>query len=422
MMKVKQILVALVLFIFISLLKFGFVTDDVYATKVMSVSHYDKDSECMQSFNAFAYFGPNYWSQRQSVIYSNWQLETAIHSGPNNIPVEYPIFALEATRIIDGQEEIWMSGASEEGLVWLVYRPELKEWERIIRTIDNTILISDHLFISSEGTIFSSLRWSLTQSDMPELETVPILAKFDEKTRQFTIQEDVMNIPFRQEMFYGAWSVSPWPLIVLDELNTFWVFVNYDGLYSFNPDTNVLEKHVDIIEYPIVDVALAPDGSLFFSKPANQVGSTRAVYGLSQGMLFQFIPQSNEIKALAVPNQGLPGFNGMLVDPNGILYLGATSYRMPNGIWNLIHPDIESYFNHAGDHTWATPKLIFESSDGRLWFNRYLDGSGGGTAWYDIETGDGCLFNGEASNIIEDANQTLWMIMGGNLYKYPLND
>lgn len=311
-----------------------------------------------------------------------------------------------------------MSGA---GLFWLVYKPESGEWESVSRTIDNTKLISNHLFVTEDGTLYSSLRWS-TQAESPYLETVPILAKFDEDTRSFAIEEGVLEVPFiRNVTYYGALPVMPWPLIVLDRQNMFWVFVNYDGLYSYNPMNHDVQKQAEISQFPIDHAVLAPDGDVYFSKPSNLIGSAQAVYGLTDGMLYQFERKSGELLTLDVPDGDWPGFNGMLVDSNGILRLGATSYRTPDGDWHLIHPNLETYFDNVGDHTWATPNLILESSDGRLWYNRFLDGSGGGTAWYDTETGSGCLFNGQASNVVEDSNQQLWMIANGYLYHYSLN-
>lgn len=409
MAELKQILVLTLVFLGLS---FG---------QEVNYAASGNDGECIQSFYTFAFLGPDYWSERHPATYSNWQMQSSIPSGPDNVPVEYPVFALETSRIIDEQQEIWVSGFGDGGQIWLVYRPASDEWDSISRTIDNTNLISHHLFVGEDSTLYSSLRWN-TQAEFSDLETVPILAKFDEDTRKFVIEEGVMEIPFVREItYYNAQPVLPWPKILLNDQNDFWIFVNYDGLYSYSPDTNTVEKHADISEYPIDNAALAPNGNIFFSRPTSEVSSTRTVFALSEGMLFQFDLELNVISDLTIPDSDWPGFNGMLVDRDGVLRLGATSYRAPNGDWNLMHPDIEVYFDNAGDSTWATPNLIFESSDGRLWYNRFLDGSGGGTAWYDAETGSGCLFNGQASNVIEDFNQQLWMVANGNLYRYSLN-
>jgi hypothetical protein len=87
-----------------------------------------------------------------------------------------------------------------------------------------------------------------------------------------------------------------------------------------------------------------------------------------------------------------------------------------DGSWHLIHPYPEQAFDHAGDYLWVPPSLLMESSDGKLWYNRYMDGQGDGTAWYDPKTGEGCLFADYPSTLIEDSKQQLWMAAGGKLY------
>jgi hypothetical protein len=43
-----------------------------------------------------------------------------------------------------------------------------------------------------------------------------------------------------------------------------------------------------------------------------------------------------------------------------------------------------------------------------------------GTAWYNPETGEGCMFTSFSARITEDDQQQLWMFAGGKLYRLPL--
>jgi hypothetical protein len=139
-------------------------------------------------------------------------------------------------------------------------------------------------------------------------------------------------------------------------------------------------------------------------------------------MLYQFVPKSNEIVLIDIPDGTWPIFTGMLVDHRDRLWLGAIGYREPNSEWKLIHPDPQEYFRHAGDIYWAPPSLMLESSNGILWYKKFLDDTrASGTAWYDPQTGDGCMFTNLAVNIIEDSEQQLWLVADGKLYKAPLN-
>jgi len=84
-----------------------------------------------------------------------------------------------------------------------------------------------------------------------------------------------------------------------------------------------------------------------------------------------------------------------------------------------LYPDTEKYFENIGNPTFATPHLMLESSNGLLWYKKYLDMgiNHEGTAWYDPRTGQGCMFTNLAVNIIEDSKQQLWLVANGELYK-----
>lgn len=377
------------------------------------------DLQCIQSFSDFAFGGPKYWSQRQTTASSEWQNESVIPLASDLLGSNYPSLSVELSRLINGHQEIWVRGLDKDGPVWLIYKSESKEWESISRRIGKTNFYSADLYATSDGTL-----WSKTQvySPFEKNQTFPVLTKFNEASRQFEIPQGMKELSLVQEKkYYYGQSFSPWPEIILDKHDIFWFFANYDGLYRYDPATHIAEKRIEIANFPIQSATLAPDGSLYFSKPTDHVNTTRSLYSLSKGMLFQFIPETNEFITISVPDTEWPIFNGMLADRKGRLWLGSIGYSESDGTWNLLHPNPEEFFNHAGDETWSSPLLIMETSDGRLWYNRYLDGVGDGTAWYDPKTGEGCLFTNVPAKVIEDSNQQLWMVADGYLYRYRLN-
>ncbi len=162
-------------------------------------------------------------------------------------------------------------------------------------------------------------------------------------------------------MSYGAYTFGPWPEIILDEQGVFWIFVHYDGLYRYDPITATNEKRVELTEFPVLYVALAPDGSIYFSNP---IGVSRSV--VVDGMILQFIPETDEVIAVDIPDEPWPIFREMRFDRSGRLWLGSTGYRDPEGNWHLLIPNPEEAFDHAGEFWWARPFLLTESSDGRL--------------------------------------------------------
>jgi hypothetical protein len=214
------------------------------------------------------------------------------------------------------------------------------------------------------------------------------------------------------------------PHIVLDQQGIFWIFVGFDGIYSYNPATKTTEKWIDLPELDVDYTALSPDGSIYFAHQSS-LGNFRLV----GDELYQFFPETGKVESVGLPasNEEWPIFAGLLVDHIGRLWLGSTGYRDLGGAWHLMHPYPERYFEIVDtgriSYIWAFPRPILESSDGILWFQKYLDTSGQweGTAWYDPNLGEGCLITNMPTNIVEDSHQQLWMMVDGILYRYSLN-
>jgi hypothetical protein len=318
---------------------------------------------------------------------------------------------------VNGRQEIWLSGYQEEA-IWLIFKPATQEWEAIPRRIGNTILYSGDLFLANDGTIWSRTQW---YNEPTNIETVSVLSIFNEETRRFETADVPVEISVTQETrYYFAQPVSTWSVIILDAKGVFWIFVSFVGIYRYDPATQTAEQVLDLPNTPINEAAIGPDGSFYLSKPNESISTNRSLASLTQGMLLHFKPSTGQIETIKTPNEEWPTFLGMRVDQHGQLWLGAIGYRDVNEHWHLIHPNPEEFFDHAGDHTWVTPELILESSDGRLWYRRYMDGSGEGVAWYDPELKTGCLIWGTSSTVIEDSKQQLWMIAYGKLYSYSL--
>ena len=66
---------------------------------------------------------------------------------------------------------------------------------------------------------------------------------------------------------------------------------------------------------------------------------------------------------------------------------------------------------------------MFESSDGRLWFSKYLDAPhlGEGTGWLNPQINAGCLITTRPTTLVEDDDQQLWIAVEGVLYSSDLS-
>ena len=383
--------------------------------------------ECIKSFHEFAYSGlePNLDGEVNKILPSPpWQIEAKI---PLQKTEGYWVFETQvvASRSVGGKVEIWLvedliptdESSQLNTNIFLIYQPKSQSWEAVSADIGDSGLLAGDIFVTSDGSVWSKTVWD-TIHERTVLEKVPVLSKFNENTRRFEFAKGVLKIPWT--LF--TYNFFPWPEIVLDNNGVFWIFAKNDGVYRYDPVAQRTEKQASLSGLNVTQAALSPDGSIYFEIFSEKIYSKESFFHLSDGMLFQFIPKTKEIVPLDILDEPWPVFSGMLVDPMGRLWLGAIGYREPDGEWKRIHPDPQEYFKHAGDTYWATPTLMLESSDGVLWYRKFLDLDlrAEGTAWYDPQTGEGCMFTNIAANIIEDSERQLWMVADGKLFKYQL--
>lgn len=137
--------------------------------------------------------------------------------------------------------------------------------------------------------------------------------------------------------------------------------------------------------------------------------------------LFYYAP-GEEISKISWPKREWPNFTNQLVDSSNRLWLDAVGLYN-DGEWELLFPHPIIYFLRSkilSPYGSPSANIIMESSDGRLWFYRAYESPKypQGTAWYDPNTGKGCWFTTNIfTNIAEDGNQNLWLILDGQLYR-----
>jgi len=391
---------------------------------------------CIQSFDAFAFHSSNPSSQETASRFSDWQIEAELpreESLEDVIIHYYQNINISLSRLYNGQQEIWITGHIYMDLQFtpliIIFRPDSQSWDFLTANIGDTELYVNDLYVDNRNVIWGRTTWPTILQERSELDSVPVLSRYNEITQRFEVAEGVLEIPLPQEEIGVSTSVHQ-TIILLYNNNIFWIFAQGDGLYRYNPTTQITEQQAQLSDIFVDSIAVSPDGIIYFSTYGNRVGLTiaeiftsRESFTLAEGNLLRFIPQTGEIESLPTPNETWPMFSGMLFDRQGRLWLGSVGYLESNGTWHLIHPDPEEYFENVADYTWRLPVPILESTDGLLWFNKFLDtgGQGEGTAWYDPQTAEGCLVTTYPTNIVEDANQQLWMVVHGALYRYSIN-
>jgi hypothetical protein len=372
-------------------------------------------ANCVDSFQSFAYQAPLRSGEEETVYPTTpWQIVSSLP--PHNLEGyetwTNPLVNVSTTREVASGDEIWTLGKVIPQNLELpnkthisVYNTASGTWESISADVGDTHTFVSSLFVTPDGEV-----WGLTDWDgdfPPELQQVPVLSRFNETTRQFEFAPGVLEIPvtFRNTPFDNV-------RIIMDDTGVFWIFNVNNSIYRYDPALQTTELQTRTTEDSIADVALAPDGSIYF-------GTFSTSFRVNGSQLYQFIPAAREILPVALPDEQWPMYYGLLFDPQGRLWLGAVGYRDINGEWQLIHSSPELYFEHESTFVWQSPTLRLASSDGRLWFTRYQDTGTwiDGSAWYDPETNEGCMFTHVRGIVVEDSEQQLWLLANGNLYR-----
>lgn len=379
--------------------------------------------ECMNSFDDFAYSVPD-WDRsvktKKVPPLEPWQAEIAL---PDLTKPDIGSSAsVEITRSVGSRNEIWIEretynvNGDKDTYEFIIYWPDTKEWKIISAEIGDTGVYVDRLYLTSDGSIWGRNYWDPFSNI--NVDKTPVLSIYDESIERFEFVQEALKVPVIENDI----NIISFPHeVLLDEHGVFWIFIQKDGLYSYNPNTHEIRQEAKISDVFVKQAVLAPEGSIYIANYLSKVN-----YKLQREDLSQFIPELGEINLLDIPSEPWPRFSKIFIDHTGRLWLDAIGWREPDGTWHLMHPDAEVRINQiksgSGYHT-TPPSAFFEGSNGVLWFRRGtdIDIIFDGTAWFDPKTGEGCRFTTEYTNIVEDSRQNLWLVADGKLYKYDLN-
>jgi hypothetical protein len=118
---------------------------------------------------------------------------------------------------------------------------------------------------------------------------------------------------------------------------------------------------------------------------------------------------------------------GLFIDEHDILWISDHAWvNVNDDVFRQFYQAAEIYrspvFVAAGPrfdpmYRWFRPIPRTRTADNRLWYS-----SERGTAWYQPETGEWCMFSSSRSTILKDSEGNLWMTYGDALYMLPANE
>ena len=285
----------------------------------------------------------------------------------------------------------------------LTYQPETEKWEMVIDQTQSSEFIPDVIFRSKDEKI-----WGLKNGAQGS--NTPILSLYNEKKRTFEFVEDSNG--FLKGDFFGFSNHRP-PLI--DQNGVFWM-VRFDGLYSFDPIIYASQQY--LIDYDEVDsylstsYAIAKNGNIFvlLENAKELIQFVQSDTKIDRIKVQLNLPKSSEIP------DGVQA-NSIFIDSLDRIWVNDYGWMQQNGSWHQIISRFPGFFsvpNEIPYFHWELPLINLESSDGHLWFS-----SSSGMVSLAPDKGEWCWFTTYQSNIVEDADNNLWMIADGKLYKYP---
>ncbi len=373
---------------------------------------------CYETFEEFSYVLPDTYSREPLLPTEPWEIESII---PSEFIEDFPFPRLGhevmVARNIDGNTEIWLSRPSrfsrDKIKSIFIYRPATKEWQAISDEVMGTAVFIGEVFMTNDGTIWGVNDW---EGNITNPDKGPVLSKFNEQTQQFEFVQGILEIPFTYDQL--GINID----YVVDKSGKIWIFVQDDGIYSYDPASQITNKHASLENVFVNSPVLSADGNFYFiDQHYSKMIRGKPPFRIAKDMIFQFVPDTGEIISLEPPEEPWPMAWGMFITASKHLWLSAVGFiDLNNGSWHLIHPKPSRFFENVGQDAWASPDLVLESSNGLLWFNKHSDRYG--TAWYDPDTGEGCMFTNIPANIIEDDQQQLWMFADGKLYRYSISE
>ena len=234
----------------------------------------------------------------------------------------------------------------------------------------------------------------------------PILGKYDEVTNE------IIPVSILSEIEHN--SSGQTIVLMHQQTGVFWFLVPYGYIYSYDPASDTLDKHISIEEKYPGGAVIMPDGNIYIY--ALSYEDTKHGAG---DALFLYSPEEETIKQVSLYLERNIYPISLYLDLSERLWMGSYGWREPDGTWYQTVRSplfVQAVGEPGGDRPlhWFPPDIEFETTDGLLWF-----AGAGGTYSLDFTTGEWCWVS-TFSNLEKDADGNLWMVADKELYKLLL--
>jgi hypothetical protein len=309
--------------------------------------------------------------------------------------------------------EIWVYNIGEN---LLIFNLETNKWKEI-KNFDSKQIIPNTIFNTKNGQLFG-FDFFL---QMKTGESQYLISIYNKNTSKFEQIPDESN-NLAKVTAYG------FPLTIAEDTNGELWFFGYGykdktfSLYSYDPVNNLLIQRQDLLKGDTyIGPVISPNQDVWF-------------YQRSENKLFYYSIKDKTMNTY----YGLPDFTQLIHDRKSVMTLffdtdgqllvdnlGWINFSDPtNPLWYEIIPSPEFVTDQADYYTdnpegfrpktryaLERPLHIFQSSDGNLWYSVYH-----GIIRLDRKTEQWCKISTGFSEVVEDSQNNLWIVLPDGVY------
>lgn len=348
------------------------------------------DFECMPVEQVFSYPVDQWTPSKPSPTYASPQKYSW------DLQFDEQKIGTPSQLISRGKEQLWMLNSGI--FMYNKITKQVKQYPIGWNVAEN---IPGQLLLAKDGTLWA-LNWRTK-------ERIPILSRFDDQEDRFISIPDSKNILVTD----GALGN-----MAEDSRGRLWLSLTDDGLeglYVFDPSNLSVEK----IESDVID-ANTLNGNIVIDKDD---GVWLGTYSESSfNSVYLFDPKTLETLILPI-GQSISGIGGgLLIDSKDRLWIGDFAYwdigdpfpgEGSNGVQLIIRsPLFISQRMPFKDYYWLRPEVLFEDSDGNIWYSADI------SVMLNTETNTWCKVFDDSSIATEDHEGNFWLISSGKIYKH----
>ena len=204
------------------------------------------------------------------------------------------------------------------------------------------------------------------------------------------------------------------PLVFDAKWQLFWAFVSKDGIYNIDPKNGQIKFWISLPNlyantFPTYEsVKIADNGDIYLLYNTETMANA----------LYKFVPETGLFNYVYNPvsENFADDPTSLYITKSGQLWVDDTGWMGKDGVWNQVVRSPVFIVNRQPDsgykYSWPFGIPFYESTNGFLWFN-----SDNGIAYLDTKQEKWCWVTTDITSVIEDDDNTLWMIAYGKLYK-----